>query len=65
MELNVHEIYIYTIYKQTCERLYVHMINMVYMCIAVAALPWYNICIVLQIDQCRYFIIVFNNIHML
>ena len=31
---------------------------MVYMCIAVAAVMWYNICIVLQIDQCRYFIIV-------
>ena len=27
-------------------------------CIAVAAVPWYNICIVLQIDQCRYFITV-------
>ena len=32
--------------------------NMVYMCIAVAVVPWYNICIALQIDQCRYFIIV-------
>ena len=27
-------------------------------CIAVAALSWYNICIVLQIDQRRYFITV-------
>ena len=25
---------------------------------AVAALPWYNICIVLQVDQCRYLITV-------
>ena len=33
---------------------------MVYMCIAVAAVPWYNICVVLQIDKCRYFIIVFQ-----
>ena len=35
------------------------------MCIAVADVPLYNICIVLEIDQCRYFITVFNNIHML
>ena len=43
----------------------VHKANIVYMCIAVATVPWYNICIVLQFDLCRYFIIVFNNIHML
>ena len=43
----------------------VHKTNIVYICIAVAAVPWYNICIVLQFDLCRYFIIVFNNIHML
>ena len=34
------------------------MMNIVYMCIPVAAVPWYNICIVLQIDQFRYFITV-------
>ena len=39
--------------------------NIVYICISVVAVPWYNICIDLQIDQCRYFIIAFNNIHML
>ena len=38
---------------------HVHKINMVYMCIAVAAVTWYN----MHIDQCRYGIIVFNNIH--
>ena len=27
------------------------------MCIAVAFVPWYNICIVLQIDQCRYLLL--------
>ena len=31
---------------------------MVNMCIAVAAVPGYIICIFLQIDQCRYIIIV-------
>ena len=40
--------------------MHVHRINMVYMCIAYAAVTRYNICIVLQIDQCRYFIIVFK-----
>ena len=40
-----------------------HSVHMT--CIAVAAVPWYNICIVLQFDLCRYFIIVFNYIHML
>ena len=39
---------------------HVHKISMVYMCVAVAAVPWYNICIVLQIDQCIHFIIVFK-----
>ena len=34
--------------------------DVIYMHLHVAALPWYNICIVLQIDRCRYFIIVFN-----
>ena len=35
---------------------------MVYMCIAIAAVSWYSIYIVLQIDQYRYFIIVFKQI---
>ena len=36
------------------------IVDVIYMCmhLHVAALPWYNICIVLQIDQCRYFITV-------
>ena len=42
-----------------------HIVDVIYMHLHVAALPWYNICIVLQIDQCRYFITVFNNIHTL
>ena len=59
MELNVHEIYIYTIwYVWTCAHTQdQHGVH--------AAVLWYNICIVLQTDQCKYFIIVFNNIHML
>ena len=40
-----------------------YIVDVIYM--HVAALPWYNISIVLQIDQCRYFITVFNNIHTL
>ena len=40
--------------------MHVHRINMV--CIAAAAVPWYNICLVLQIDQWRYFITVFKTI---
>ena len=30
------------------------------MCVVFAPVTWYNICIVLQIDQCRYFIIVYK-----
>ena len=43
----------------------VHKTNVVYKCTAVAAVPWYNICIVLQFDLRRYFIIVFNYIDVL
>ena len=42
--------------------MHVQRINMVYMCIVVAAVPLYNICFVLQIDQCGYFINVFFTI---
>ena len=47
-----------------------HIVYMIYMHLHVEALPrgllqWYNICIVLQIDQCKYSIAVFNNIHTL
>ena len=35
-----------------------HSFDVIYMHLHVAALPWYNICIVLQIDLCRYFITV-------
>ena len=55
----------YTIYNETCEIVHVHRINMVYMWISVAAVTWYNICIVLQIDKFRYFIIILNKIHLL
>ena len=34
------------------------ILDVVYMHLHVAALPWYNICIGLQIDECRYFITV-------
>ena len=40
--------------------MHVYRINMVHMWIAVAAVSWYNVCIVLQIDQCRYCITVFT-----
>ena len=53
------------LYRYDLELVHVHRIKMVYMCIAVAAVQCYNIYIVLQIDQGRYFIIVFNNILML
>ena len=58
-EMSMKFIYssIRSIYKH-CELVHVQRTNIVYICIAVAAVPWYNICIVLQIDQCRYFIIV-------
>ena len=52
MELSVNEMFIYMIYNRsvwTCSHT-LHRINMVYMSIAVAAVQWYNICIVLQID---------------
>ena len=39
-----------------------HIVDVTYMQLHVAALLWYDICIVLQIDQCRYFITVWNNI---
>ena len=35
-----------------------HIIDVIYMHLQVAALPCYNICIVLQIDECRYVITV-------
>ena len=55
MELNVREIYIYSSMRSINKH--------VNLCRYTR--PWYNICIVLQFDICRYFIIVFNNIHML
>ena len=42
-----------------------HIVDVIFMNLHVAALLWYNICIVLKIDQCRYFITVFNIIHKL
>ena len=39
-----------------------HIVDVMYMHLHVAALLWYNISIVLQIDQCRYFITDLNNI---
>ena len=35
-----------------------HIVDVTYMQLHVVALLWYDICIVLQIDQCRYFITV-------
>ena len=35
-----------------------HIVDVIHMHLHVAVLPWYNICIVLQIDQCKYFITV-------
>ena len=35
-----------------------HIVDVICMHLHVAVLPWYNFCIVLQIDQCSYFIIV-------
>ena len=35
-----------------------HIVDVIYMYLHMAALPWYNICIVFQIDQYRYFITV-------
>ena len=40
-------------------------VDVIYMYLHVAALPWYNICAVLQVDQFRYSITDFNNIHTL
>ena len=42
-----------------------YIVDVIYMHLHVAALHCYNICIVLQIDQYRYFITLFNNIHTL
>ena len=42
-----------------------HFDDVINMHLHVAALPWYNIYIVLQINQYRYFITDFNNIHKL
>ena len=35
-----------------------HIVDVICTHLHVAVLPWYNFCIVLQIDQCRYLIIV-------
>ena len=37
---------------------YQYIVDAIYMYLHVAALPWYNICIVLRNDQCWYFITV-------
>ena len=42
-----------------------YIVDVIHMHQHVAALPKYNICNVLQIDQCRYLITVFNNTHTL
>ena len=38
-----------------------HIVDAIYIHLYAAALQWYNICIVLQNYQCRYFIDCFNN----
>ena len=63
-ELNIHAmLVIRSINKLEHNILTKYRINMVH--IAVAVLPWYNICIIFQIDQCRYFITILINSHTL